>query len=236
MARGSRDIADGQVIVHRADGALLKQGVRTAKDKIDVPCDLAVPVILGSRAAGRKAARAQKAVLLPLLLRQRGAEQGVLIAQQPHIRKKRAGAVHVSRHSLTHLGPGTGIILDGQVFHPQTFSAEKRRVAAEGMGGPAVRVRQPAAVAPHDAGLVHACTEQGNVLFFADQLFPVSARPDMDFCPAVIWHGQHCFGHRSKIAAAVLRHGNGKHLSVLPFCFYASIVYLLPCRKSTKFV
>ena len=147
------------MIVHRADGALLKQGVRTAKDKIDVPCDLAVPVILGSRAAGRKAARAQKAVLLPLLLRQRGAEQGVLIAQQPHIRKKRAGTVHVSRHSLTHLGPGTGIILDGQIFHPQTFSAEKSRVAAEGMDGPAVRVRQPAAVAPHDAGPVHACND-----------------------------------------------------------------------------
>ena len=116
------------------------------------------------------------------------------------------------------------------------YPPEKRGIAAEGVGGPAVRVRQPAAVAPHDAGLVHACTEQGNVLFFADQLFPVSARPDMDLCPAVIWHGQHCFGHRSKIAAAVLRHGNGKHLSVLPFCFYASIVYLLPCRKSTKFV
>ena len=72
------------MIVHRADGALLEQGVRTAKDKIDIPCDLAVPVILGSRAAGRKAARAQKAVLLPLFLRQRGAEQSILIAQQPH--------------------------------------------------------------------------------------------------------------------------------------------------------
>ena len=38
--------------------------------------------------------------------------------------------------------------------------------------------------------------------------------------------GQHRFGHRSKIAAAILRYGYGKHVSVLPFCFYASIVYL----------
>ena len=224
------------MIVYRADGALLKQGIRTAKDKIDVPCDLAVPVILGSRAAGRKAARAKEAILLPLLLRQRGAEQRILIAQQPHILKEGVRAVHISRHGLPHLCPGAGIVFNGQVPHPQFYPPEKRGIAAEGVGRPAVRVRQLAAVAPHDAGLVHTCTEQGNVLFFADQLFPVSARPDLDLCPAVIWHGQHCFGHRSKIAAAVLRHGNGKHLSALPFCFYASIVYLLPCRKSTKFV
>ena len=205
------------MIVHGAEGALLKQGVRTAKDKIDIARNFAVPVILGSRAAGRKKARAKEAVLLALFFRQRGAEQGVLIAQQPHILKDGVAAVHISCHGLPHFGAGTGIILDGQIFYPQPFSAEKRGIAAEGMGGPAVRVRQPAAVAPHDAGLIHACTEQGDILFFADQLFPVRTRPDVDLCLAVIRHGQHCFGHRSKIAAAVLRHGNGKHLSALRF-------------------
>ena len=200
------------MIVHRADGALLKQGVRTAKDKINVPCDLAVPVILGSRAAGRKAARAQKAVLLPLLLRQRGAEQGVLIAQQPHICKKRAGAVHVSRHSLTHLGPGTGIILDGQIFHPQTFSAEKSRVAAEGMGGAPVLVGQLAAVAPHEFCLVCTRPPQGDAALFADQLFPVNAGTDLHQCFLLIRYGQHRLRDGREVAAAVLCNCNCQHM------------------------
>ena len=67
-------------------------------------------------------------------------------------------------------------------------------------------------------------------------LFAVNARANADLCCAGIRHGQHRFGHRSKIAAAILRYGYGKHVSVLPFCFYASIVYLLLRRKSTKFV
>lgn len=49
-------------------------------------------IILGRAEAfastGRKAARAKEAILLPLLLRQRGAEQRILIAQQPHILKE----------------------------------------------------------------------------------------------------------------------------------------------------
>ena len=224
------------MVVHGADGALLKQSVRATKNKIDISRDLAVPVILGRRAAGRKTARAKEAILLPFLLRQRGAEQRILIAQQPHILKEGVRAVHISRHGLPHLCPGAGIVFNGQVPHPQFYPPEKRGIAAEGVGGPAVRVRQLAAVAPHDAGAFHACADQGDILFFAHQLFAVNARANADLCCAGIRHGQHRFGHRSKIAAAILRYGYGKHVSVLPFCFYASIVYLLLRRKSTKFV
>ena len=193
---------------------------------------------LGPRglAPRRPTARAKEAILLPLLLRQRGAEQRILIAQQPHILKEGVRAVHISRHGLPHLCPGAGIVFNGQVPHPQFYPPEKRGIAAEGVGGPAVRVRQTAAVAPHDAGAFHACADQGDILFFAHQLFAVNARANADLCCAGIRHGQHRFGHRSKIAAAILRYGYGKHVSVLPFCFYASIVYLLLRRKSTKFV
>ena len=219
-----------------ADALFEQCTIRTAKDKIDIARDLAVPVILGRRAAGRKKARAKEAVLLPLFFRQRRTEQRILIAQQPHILKDGVAAVHISRHGLPHLCPGAGIVLDGQALHPQFYPPEKRGIAAEGVGGPAIRVRQLAAVAPHDAGAVHACADQGDILFFAHQLFAVNARANADLCCAGIRYGQHRFGHRSKIAAAILRYGYGKHVSVLPFCFYASIVYLLLRRKSTKFV
>ena len=46
--------------------------------------DFIFGIVLGCRAAGRKAPRAEEAVLLPLLFGQRGAEEGILIAQQLH--------------------------------------------------------------------------------------------------------------------------------------------------------
>ncbi len=149
-----RDPAVGEAVVHRAQGALLKQGVCPAKDEINVSRDLTVVVILGAGPAGRKAARAEKAVLLPLLLRQRGAEQSILIAQQPHPVEHRPGAVHIGRDGLPGLCAGAGVVLDGQILHPQPLTAEKGGVAAEGMGGPPVRVGQLAAVAPYEPGCI----------------------------------------------------------------------------------
>ena len=72
----------GDVVVHRADDTVFEEGVAAAEDEINVTCDLAVGVVLGGRFAGRKTARAEKAILLPLLFGQRGAEERVLTAQQ----------------------------------------------------------------------------------------------------------------------------------------------------------
>lgn len=55
------------MVVHRADDAVFEEGVAAAEDEINVARDLTVGVVLGGRFAGRKTARAEKAVLLPLL-------------------------------------------------------------------------------------------------------------------------------------------------------------------------
>ena len=55
FARRGGDIAVGDVIVHGAEGAVLEQRVSAAEDEIDVPRDLAFGIVLGRRAAGRKA-------------------------------------------------------------------------------------------------------------------------------------------------------------------------------------
>ena len=193
----------GDVVVHRAEGALLKQGIRPAKDEINVPRDLAFVVILGTGPAGCQPPGAEEAVFLPLFFRQRGAEEGILVAQQLHPAEHRPGAVHIGRHSLPHLCPGTRIVFNGQVFHSEIFAAEKRGVAAERMGRPAVRVGQLAAVSPHDAGLVGPGPPEGDVLFFADQLFPVNARADLNFGLAFIGHRQHCLRDGGKIPGAI---------------------------------
>ena len=201
--RGGRDIAVGDVVVHRAEGALLKQGIRPAKDEINVPRDLAFVVILGTGPAGGQPPGAEEAVFLPLFFRQRGAEEGILVAQQLHPAEHRPGAVHIGRHSLPHLCPGARIVFNGQVFHREIFAAEKRGVAAERMGRPAVRVGQLAAVSPHDAGLVGPGPPEGDVLFFADQLFPVNARADLNFGLAFIGHRQHCLRDGGKVPGAI---------------------------------
>jgi len=99
----------GDVVVHGAEGAVLEQRVSAAEDEIDVPRDLAFGIVLGRRAAGRKAPRAEEAVLLPLLFGQRGAEEGILIAQQLHPPEHRPGAVHIGRDGLPGLCARPGV-------------------------------------------------------------------------------------------------------------------------------
>ena len=182
------DPAVRKAIVHRAQGAVLKQGVRPAKDKIDVPGDLAGVVILCACPAGCQPARAQKAVLLPLLLRQRGAKQGVLIAQQPHAAERRPGAVHIGCDGLSRLCARACIVFNGHILHPQLLPAEKGGVAAEGVGGTPVRVRQLAAIVPYQPGGIHARARKGDILFLTNQFFPVNARRDADDRRAVVGH------------------------------------------------
>ena len=79
------------------------------------------------------------------------------------------------------------------------------------MGRPSVRVRQLSAVAPYKAGLFRASAPQGDVLFLADQLFPVNARADADLGGTVVGHRQHGFGDRGKISASVLRCRDREH-------------------------
>ena len=187
-------------------------------------------VILGRGAAGRKAARAEEAVLLALFLRQRRTEQCILIAQQLHPAEDGPCAVHIGGHGLTHGTARPGVVLNGQILHGELFPAEKGGVAAEGVGGPAIRVGQPAAVPPHDAGLIRACADQCNILLFADQLFPVNARPDADDRRAGVGHGQHRLGHRGKIAAAIGRHCNVEHFYRL--LFLHSYLHSIPSLRS----
>ena len=197
----------GDVVVHRAQSALLKQRVRPAEDEIDVARDLAVLVILGGGAAGRKGAGAEEAVLFPLFFGQRGAEQGVLIAQQLHPAEDGPCAVHIGGHGLSHSAARPGVVLNGQILHGELFPAEKGGVAAEGVGGAAIRVGQSAAVAPDKAGGVGSGSPQGDAALFADQFFPVNAGTDGDLGFQLIRHGQHSFGNGSVVAAAVLRDG-----------------------------
>lgn len=70
---------------------------------------------------------------------------------------------------------------------------------------------QLAAVPPHEPGAVRPGTLQGDVLFFADQFFPVNARPDADLGRAVVGDGQHRLGNGCKVPAAVLCHRDAKH-------------------------
>ena len=200
-----------KAVIHRAQSAVLKQGVCPAKDKINVSGDLAGVVILRACPAGCQPARAQKAVLLPLFLRQRGAEQGILIAQQPHTVKRRPGAVHIGCDGLPRLCAGACVVLDGHILHPQLLPAEKGSVAAEGVGGPPVRVRQLAAVVPYQPGGIHARARKGDILFLTNQLFPVNARRDADDRRAVVGHRQHRLGNGGKLSAAVGCNVDGKH-------------------------
>ena len=206
-----RDEAAGDVVVHGAQSALLEQGVCPAEDEVDVARDLTVLVILRGGPPGRKGARAEETVLLPLLFGQRGAEQGVLIAQQLHPAEHGPRTVHIGCDGLPHQTARPGIVGDGQVLHGEDLPAEEGRVAAEGVGGPPVRVGQFAAVGPDEDGLVGTGTPQGDAAFFADQLFPVDAGPDDDLGFQFIRYGQHSLGHRSVIAASVLRNGKVQH-------------------------
>src|SRR5699024_5120918 len=129
-------LAVGGGIVRRAEDALLKQGVRTAKDEVDVPGDLAALVILGAGPPGDEYPRAQEAVFLPFFFGQGSAEQGVLAAKQPHPAEYRPPAVHIGGDALAHPGAGAGVVLDGHVLHRQPFAAEKGGPAAESVGGP----------------------------------------------------------------------------------------------------
>ena len=190
---------------------MLKQGVCPAKDKINVPGNLAGVVILRACPAGCQPARAQKAVLLPLFLRQRGAEQGILIAQQPHAAERRPGTVHIGRDGLPRLCAGACIVFNGHILHPQLFAAEKGGVAAEGVGRPSVRVRLLAAVVPYQPGGIHARTRKGDILFLTNQLFPVNTRRDADDRRAVVGHRQHRLGNGGKLSAAVGCNIDGKH-------------------------
>ena len=108
---------------------------------------------------------------------------------------------------MPHQTARPGIVGDGQVLHGEALPAEEGRVAAEGVGGTPVRVGQFAAVGPDEDGLVGTGTPQGDAAFFADQLFPVDAGADDDLGFQFIRHGKHGLGHRSVIAASVLRNG-----------------------------
>ena len=210
-ARGRGDVAVGQGIVHGAEGALFKQGVRSAEDKVDVPRDLAFAVILGAGAAGDQHAGAEEAVLLPLLFGQRRAEQGILIAQQLHAAKLRPRCIHIGGNGLPHSAAGARVVLDGQVFHRNALAAQKGRVAAEGMGGAAIRVGQPAAVTPDDAGAVGPGSPQGQAALFGKELLPVDAGADLDHGFAVVGHGQQRLGNGGKIARTVAGNSNVDH-------------------------
>ena len=202
----------GDVVVHRADDAVFEQGVAAAKDEINVTCDLTVGVVLGGRFAGRKTARAEKAVLLPLLFGQRGAEERVLTAQQLDPAEHRPGAVHIGRDGLPGFRARAGVVFNRHVLHAERFAAEKGGVAAEGMSGPPVLVGQLAAVAPHEFCLICTRPPQGDAALFADQLFPVNAGTDLHQCFLLIGYGQHRLRDGREVAAAVLCNCNCQHM------------------------
>ena len=110
-------------------------------------------------------------------------------------------------HGLSYGAARPGVVLNGQILHGELFPAEKGGVAAEGVGGAAIRVGQSAAVAPDKAGGVGSGSPQGDAALFADQFFPVNAGADGDLGFQLIRHGQHSFGNGSVVAAAVLRDG-----------------------------
>ena len=207
-ARRGGDVAVGKVVVYCAQDALLKQGIGPAKDEVDVPRDLAALVILRRGAAGRKLAGAQKTVLLPFSLGQGRAEERVLVAQQPYPAEHGLFGIHIGGNGLPHGTARTGIVGNGQILHRYAAAAEKSGVAAEGVGGPPIRVGQLAAVPKDQGGGIGSRAPQGKRPFFTDQLFPVDAGADADLCFQLVGHRQHGLRDAGKIAAAIL--GNGE--------------------------
>lgn len=90
--------------------------------------------------------------------------------------------IHIGGNGLPHGTARTGIVGNGQILHRYAAAAEKGGVAAEGVGGPPIRVGQLAAVPKDQGGGIGSRAPQGERPFFTDQLFPVDAGADADLC------------------------------------------------------
>ncbi len=111
---------------------MVKPGGSTAKDKVNIPCNQAIPVHLTLGCAGRKLLRADKAVLLQLFQGQGSGKQGVLMSQQGAVFCLKMIPIHIQGNGLTGFFTGSCIIFDGQVAQGHVGCINHQRSRPEG--------------------------------------------------------------------------------------------------------